>query len=253
MKVLRGPIMLATILPGLLCSLSATLADAPDLQENAPLQVEDATPAELGSTQGQVSSRYERQNGQGLWRVEPQLQWGFARGWQAETSIPLRLGTGDRTGSGDIRLGVLRRFANSRGSRPAMAFAARADLPTGRNSQGIDTTLKFIASRELGGGLRHRLHFNTWWTRNAGAQVGERSNRYGVVLGYDRPLGTDSRLILDFVHQQARQQGQTENIVEVGWRHDLTQDSTLGLGVGLGLGQDSPDYQLTVSYEQGLG
>jgi hypothetical protein len=150
-----------------------------DLNEGAPLQMEDTDPTQLGQLQVQGSVQHERSNGQSQTELQPQIQYGFARNWHLEAAVPLRFGD-DKSGSGDIHLGVLRKLNEERGGTPSFALLARAHLPTGRDSEGIATEIKLIAAKTLsirpgdGGVLRQRLLFNLAYKRNAQAQANER-------------------------------------------------------------------------------
>ncbi|HEX8234430.1 MAG TPA: hypothetical protein VF600_00590 [Abditibacteriaceae bacterium] len=232
---------------------SQELQSATDLQQGAPLQVEDTETADAGSTQVQVSTRYDRtRHGENEFEIETELQRGLSDNTQASIAVPYKFGSGDKTGSGDLRLRLMRRMSEQSGSLPAFALVARADLPTGRNTRGIDTALKLVATRSLEGTPPQRLHFNAQWMHNAKRRIDERSNQYQVVFGYDRSLGTNSLLLLDFVREQQPEKGETENLVELGIRRTLSSQAVLGLGVGAGIGEDSPHFRVVASFETQL-
>jgi len=230
----------------------AQAADHTNLEEGLPTEVEDAYPIAYLGRELQFQGRYERtDDGKNQFVLDPRLEYGFARNWQARINVPFRLGSGDRTGSGDIGLEAFYNFNTESLSTPAFAVSARADLPTGKNSHGVDTQFKFIATKTLGAGTRlQRLHLNLIYRNNAKAQATERSNRYGVVLGYSQRLNADTVGILDFVREQELERGKTSNILEVGLRRQMTPLRTLAIGAGVGIGQESPKFRITTAFQQ---
>jgi hypothetical protein len=231
---------------------TARAADHTNLEEGLPTQVEDAYPTAYGNREFQLQGRYERTaEGKNQFIVDPRLEYGFARNWQARISAPFKLGSGDKTGSGDIGLEAFYNFNTESLSTPAFALSARADLPTGRDSRGVDTTFKFIATKTLGkGALLQRLHLNLIYRNNAKAQAMERSNRYAAIVGYSQRLNADTVGILDFVREQELEKGKTSNILEVGLRRQVTPLRALSLGAGFGIGQNSPKFRLTAGLQQ---
>lgn len=232
--------------------ISVHAADHTNLEEGLPTEVEDAYPIAYRGREFQLQGRYERTDtGQNLFVVDPRIEFGFARNWQAKIAVPFRLGSGDKTGSGDIGLEAFYNFNTESLKLPAFALSARADLPTGRNSSGVDTTIKFIATKTLGtGSMLQRLHLNLIYKRNAGPQAGERSNRYGAILGYSQRLGPDTIGVIDIIREQERMAGNTSTILELGLRRQVTPLRVIAVGIGAGLNQDAPDFRLTGAVQQ---
>ena len=220
-----------------------------------PTAVEDAYPTAFGNREIQGQLRYERKNGENVFGIQPQLEYGFARNWQGKISLPFIAGgnRGDRTGSGDIGLEAFYNFNTESLKTPAIALSGRVDLPTGNNSSGVDTKLKFIATKTLGAGeLLQRLHLNLIYRNNAKAEAeaGERSNRYSGILGYSQRLGPDILLVTDYVYEQDRERGKNNQILEVGVRRSITPLLVGSLGVGVGLNKDAPDFRLTGAFQK---
>lgn len=230
----------------------AHAADHTNLEEGLPTEVEDAYPIAYKGRELQVQARYERTaDGKNRLVLDPRLEYSFARNWQARINVPFRLGSADKTGSGDIGLEAFYNFNTESLSTPAFAVSARADLPTGKDSRGVDTQFKFIATKTLGAGNRlQRLHLNLIYRHNAQAQATERSNRYAAIVGYSQRLNADTVGILDFVREQELKENKTANILEVGLRRQMTPLRTLAIGAGVGIGQDSPDFRLTAAFQQ---
>ncbi len=232
--------------------LAARAADHTNLEEGLPTEVEDAYPIAYRGRELQFQGRYERTaDGKNQYVLDPRLEVGFARNWQAKIAVPFRLGSGDKTGSGDVGLEVFHNFNNESLRLPAIAVSLRADLPSGRDSRGIDTQFKFIATKSLGTARKlQRVHFNLIYANNAKASAGERSNRTAGILGYSQRLNADTIGILDYVREQDRAEGVVSNIIEVGLRRQINPQTALALGVGAGVSKESPDFRLTAGVQK---
>jgi hypothetical protein len=134
----------------------------PVQEEGLPVQVEDAYPIPYRGREFQGLFRYERTGDhKDRFVLDPRLELGFAPNWEAKLSVPFLLGSADKTGSGDIGLEALYNLNAESLRLPAFTLSARADFPTGRDSAGVDTTLKFITTKTLGNSsLLQRLHLN---------------------------------------------------------------------------------------------
>jgi hypothetical protein len=133
---------------------------------------------------------------------------------------------------------------------PAFALAARADLPTGREAAGIDTTLKALATKSVSRMGLDRVHLNAAWKRNAGRGPMEREHMYQLIAGYSRRLGADTVIIADYVREQEEDEGKTIDLVELGLRRQLTPLTVLSAGAGAGVSKDSPDFRFTFGLQK---
>lgn len=227
-------------------------ADHTNLEEGLPVQVEDAYPTAYLNREFQFLGRYERTaKGENQYVVEPRLEYGFARNWQARINVPFTLGQGDKRGSGDIGLEAFYNFNTESLKLPAFALSARALLPTGRDSSGVDTEFKFIATKSLGYAEQlQRVHLNLIYHVNSNSRADERANRYAAIVGYSQRVTPDTIFVADYVREQEKERGATSNIVEVGLRRQLTPLKTVSLGLGAGIGNQSPDFRATLGYQQ---
>ena len=179
-----------------LCGATAHASDHANLEEGLPVQVEDAYPTAYLNREFQLMGRYERTaDGENQYVVEPRLEYGFARNWQARINVPLTLGGGDKRNSGDLGLEAFYNFNTESLQLPAFAVSARAILPTGRDSSGVDTEFKFIATKSLGYAEKlQRVHLNLIYFANASRRADERANHYAAILGLQptRRAGHDS-------------------------------------------------------------
>lgn len=226
-------------------------SDHTNLEEGLPVRIEDAYPIGYLGREFQGLFRYDRtRDGKDLFILDPRLEYGFARNWQAKITAPFRLGSANLTGSGNVGLEVFHNFNQESLRVPAFAISARADFPSGRDSSGVDTTLKFIASKTRGRStLLHRLHLNVAWKHNEGRRMGERTDAYMLAFGYSRRLSPDTIFVADYVRDQELYEDKTSNVIEVGIRRQLTPLTTLAVGVGAGIGPDSPPFRFTLGFQ----
>jgi hypothetical protein len=240
-----GGLLAISILP------PAQAADHTNLEEGLPTQVVDAYATAYLNREIQGLFRYEHtDDNKDRFVLAPRLEYGFARNWQLEVEAPFLLGDADRTGSGNVRLGALYNFNIETLTMPAFAVSARVDIPSGKNSNGADTTLKFIASKMLvRGDWWNVLHFNIGWNHNSGRLDDERENYYQAVLGYSFRTGTDTIMIVDLVRREERKKHEESNLVELGLRRQITPLMVLTGGLGAGFGDESPDVQATAGFQ----
>src|SRR5712692_11995720 len=205
MMSLRSSLLWCTLIVALLASTClevprALASDHWNLEEELPTEVEDAYASDYLKPELQSLFRYERINAhQERFVLSPRFLYGFAKGWQAKVSVPFLLGSADKTGSGTLGFEVFDNFKDESQYSPALALAIGADLPTGRQNNGIDTSLRFIVTKALGESyLDHRLHLNMIWDHNTGAMTSQRSDRYTAILGYSHPIPADLVLVMDF-------------------------------------------------------
>jgi hypothetical protein len=229
----------------------AHTSDHWNLDEQLPTEVEDAYPSDYLVPELASVFRYERLRPAGdRFVLSPRLTYGFAQNWQVKISAPFLLGPTDRTGSGDAEIDVLNNFVAESPYWPALAWSAGAAFPTGGRSDGIDATLRFIATKALGTNfLLHRIHLNLAWNHHAGIRTEERRDRYTAILGYSHLLPTDTVLVADLVGEQELEKTRTSNLVEAGLRHMVMDNSVVSVGAGAGLGADSPRFRLTIGFQ----
>ncbi|MGZ5568908.1 MAG: hypothetical protein ACXWKG_18005, partial [Limisphaerales bacterium] len=72
----------------------------------------------------------------------------------------------------------------------------------------------------------------------------ERENFCVLRAGYSQILGRNTTIGIDFVREKIRQQNITENVIEIGALHRLSDIFNLSLTLGLGVADESPDYRL---------
>jgi len=182
------------------------------------------------------------------------VQYGVAPGWQLSISVPFAFAaTQEEAGSRNLRLRAFYQFVQERRAWPAVAASARAELPTGLRSAGVDTRVKFLATKTLGPPpTQDQLHLNVAWLHNAGGHRAEREHYYSLVAGYSRVLNLRSLLLLDYAREQEQERDITTDIFEIGVRRLVGQHIVLGVGIGAGLDATSPPVRFSVAVQYGF-
>jgi len=136
---------------------------------------------------------------------------------------------------------------------PALAAAGRANFAVGDEEDGTDTAVKLILSKTIGRTAKwQRVHLNIAWKYNDDAAEDERTDHYQVIAGYDRLMNADTVLVLNYVREQEKEEGVDINLVEAGLRYQLTPLTVIAGGLGAGIGNDSPDFRITVAFQHSL-
>jgi hypothetical protein len=136
-NVAKSAMALSTCL-AMWCSVlsSGALADVSNLDSGLPTEIEDARPIDHGEKEVQLITRWDRQrSGANLFVAEPQFQWGFAPRWQAALTLHALGGTAEPTGSGDVRLQLMRQLNDENGALPAIAAFLGGDQDPRRRAE----------------------------------------------------------------------------------------------------------------------
>ncbi len=245
-ELLAGVVWCLALMP-----VVALAADHTNLEENIPTQIEDAYPLPYLNREFQSFFRYEQtREGEDQFRLEPRVEYGFARNWQARISAPFFVGNADRTGSRNLIAEAMYNFNQESLLLPAVAVSGRLDVPTGVNSSGLDTHLRFLATKTIGRtSLLQRVHVNVSWIRNSDPLNDERRDRYVAVAGYSALVARATIFVADYVREQQRRKGYDSNIIELGIRQIINPLTVLSLGVGAGIAEDSPEMRVTLGFQ----
>jgi hypothetical protein len=225
--------MLSAVVLALAMWAPAWAASHSNLEEGLPARVEDAYAVPYGDRQVQGLLRYdEARDHKALVTLEPRVEYGLAPGAQVRLASPLILGTGDKTGSGDVILDGLYNFNMESRVVPAMALSTRLDLPTGRSSRSTMTTVMFIATKTPWKDSANRFHLNLAWENNPDPGPLGRKNGYLGLIGYSRPVGASSVFVADFFRERQVRDRFTANVVEIGFRYMITPLFVISTGGG---------------------
>lgn len=234
-------------------AIPAFASDHTNLEENLPTELEDAYPIKFRSREIQGIVRYiEEGKGASRWLYQPVLEVGILPNTQWNISGTFYSGNADRTGNRDLTSSLLYNFNTESVWVPATALAVKADFPTGENSRGVDVTTKLILSKMpfVRTTLLHRLHANLIWTHNSGRdKEKERADFFKGIFGFSMRAGKDTSFVVDYVREQKREKHQDANIVEAGFRRQLTPFTLVTVGAGAGIGDDSEKYRVTVGFQ----
>ncbi|HPL64321.1 MAG TPA: hypothetical protein PK587_11195 [Syntrophales bacterium] len=224
--------------------------DLANLEPNLPLRVVDAVPIPSGARQIQAAVRYQDPDeGKKEFYFQPRIAAGIAPNLQVAADVPY-IDNSDEKGSGDIGLEALYRFNTESGQLPSFALMGRFEIPTGKESSGLDTVLKLIATKSFRSeALMQRAHLNLEWKRNSGRDQGERENLYAAVLGVDIPVNKSMLLVADIFREQQRKEGKYTNMFELGIRSQIRPDAVISLGGGIGLWDESPDWRVLLGFQ----
>jgi hypothetical protein len=224
-----------------------------NLEPGFPTDLVDAYAIEPRSLVAQGVVRYERtDNDRDHFAFRPKVAYGIAPFAHLEVSVPIFTGNADRTGSGDIRLGGHYQFLDEKGLVPALAILGSADIPTGKDSAGLDTTVTLAATRALpifGGDANDRIHFNISWLHNAGHRSFEREHYYRAAFGYSRELVHNWTGVIDFVREEYRIKEMEANILEGGALYHLDDHIAMSFSAGVGISAESPDFRLGAGFQ----
>ncbi|WP_237707571.1 transporter [Desulfocurvibacter africanus] len=230
---------------------SATAHDHDKIDDNIPLRVEDAYATPYRNREFQGVYRYTRTDGgDNEFLLEPILEVGVWRNAEVELSAPFLLGNSDGRGSGDINLSGLYNFNQEGLWIPALGLKGRLTFPSGEDSEGVDTELKFLATKTLGHSLFYnQLHVNASWMHNDAPLGDERRDHWAAVLGWSARLTPDLVFVADVWREETKVEDEEQNVAEIGLRYQLRPNLTVAIGGGPGFGDESPEFLTTTGIQ----
>ncbi len=229
----------------------ALATDHMNLEEQLPTDLEDALPSEYLIPEFQSAFRYEctREHGD-RFVLLPRVIYGFAPNWHVKLGVPFLLGSADKTGSGNVELELFKALNDETLHLPIFAVAAGGEFPTGFDTRGGNTSVKFIATKTVGeSATLPRVHVNVSWNHNIGGPSDVRRDSYIALLGYSRFLPGDNVLVMDLEREQELEKGKTANLVEAGLRRMFMGQGVISIGAGAGIGENSPHYRITLGFQ----
>ncbi len=221
------------------------------IDDNIPLRVEDAYATPYRNREFQGVFRYTRTDGgDDEFLMEPILEVGVWPNAEVELSVPFLLGNADDRGSGDINLSGLYNFNQEGLWLPALGIKGRLTFPSGQDSEGVDTELKFLATKTLGRSLLYnQLHVNASWMHNAAPLSDERRDHWAAVLGWSARLTPDLVFVADIWREETKIRNEEQNVAEIGLRYQLRPNLTVAVGGGPGFGDESPEFLTTTAIQ----
>lgn len=222
-----------------------------NLEPGFPTDLVDAFALEPRAFTAQGFARWEEtDNDEDRFLFRPKVAYGITPFAHIEASVEFLTGDADRTGSGNLRLGGHYQFLDEEGMIPALAIIPAVEIPTGKDSRGLDTALTLAATRSLNiSDGNDRLHFNVSWLRNAGSDNNEREHYYRIAFGYSRQFVENLTLVGNFVREEQRAKRQEANIIEAGALFQLDDRMTVSLSAGFGVAAESPDFRFGSGFQ----
>lgn len=223
-----------------------------DMEQDLPLWIEDAY-TDVGS-EFQLISRYERTaEDQDAWLVDPRLRLGFTERTEMTIALPFRPGPDENMNSGDTVVSLFQNLTQEQNILPAFAALLETALPTGKESAGLDSTIKLIATKGISGSgpeAHSSMHANVSWNYNAAPRPEERRHFQLAALGYSQQIGENNQFLTDFLYEESKLSENTARFIELGLRHQFASKQVISLGSDFGLNEEAPDYRLTLALQQ---
>lgn len=230
---------------------TARAADHMNLEASYPLQIEDAYPTAYRNREFLTSFRYElTREDEDRFEIAPQLAYGVLPNTELSVHVPFLMGEASRSGSGDIEVEALYNFNTETIYVPALALEVGGTIPTGKDSDGFDTTVKFLMTKSISRMGSDRVHLNAVWIHNAASLENEREHRYRLIAGYSRRIAADWVILADFIRQTEREKDEDSNILELGFRWQVTPLTVVSFGAGAGIGRESPKARAIVAFQK---
>ena len=187
------------------------------------------------------------------WESETSLEYEFNPRWALRLEVPYEFGD-EEDSVGDVEVRLKHVFNPDSPNGFVVGGTAAMTFPTGEDSSGVGGDLRLRLSQwDLGTSGKHGLHGNLRLQYDTDVESGEhhllredepeeRDFRLGAVLGYTYQATDATRLVVDVIGEQLKEDGAEAAMVELGLTHKLGNATTLAIGVGAGLGGDGPDY-----------
>jgi hypothetical protein len=236
MKIRLAIITIACVLA--VSVLPVMALDHTNLDENHPLQLQDAYPVSQGEFVVEAGAGFALRHRSSDHAFFPaQFVYGILPNTQMEIGTNLFTGPHDidEPGkSGDVSIGALYNFNQETLTLPAFALKGSMQFPTGVDSSGIDSELNGIITKSF---HRLSLSFNAGYQFIGGHNRDERNGRYKFVFGGGYPVGapmhTRTILLSDVYLEQASRRGVKKAFGgEIGLRHQLRERLILSVGFG---------------------
>jgi hypothetical protein len=227
---------------------AAQAKDHDNLEENLPVELDDAYPASYRAIEVHLPSRWDKTD-EGKERVflAPRFEFGIIPNAELSLEVPILMGEAEREGSGDIVTEFLYNLYTEDLVLPASSLVAGVRAPSGDKSEVTETTLGFYFTKAVvPTSLYHYVHANVLWKRLFDEdEETQREDRLKLIAGYSQRVGSETLFVADYIYEQDREEDKELNIAEAGFRYHLSPRWVLAAGAGAGLDSESPDYRLS--------
>lgn len=243
----------------------AFASDHRNLEEGLPTELQDAYAIPFRNRELQGYVRYVRdENNKNKVEYVPKLEIGIAPNtqlavegqflsgnWGHKKGLPPEQSPDDDKGNNDIAAELLYNFNTESVWLPALAAAVKGDFPTGQKRKGTEITTKLILTKTpfVRSTVFHRLHANLEWIRKTSVENDERKDRYKGIFGFDVRTGKDTLFVMDYIREQKEKKKQDANVIEAGFRIQLTPFTLMTMGAGAGIGDNSETYRVIGGFQ----
>lgn len=239
----------------LLAAPVAARADPQGTSTFVPVQVQDAYVVRVGELELQNVDRFTKNthgsSGHDLWNLTPEIKYGVTK--HLEVVVGTSYATGNQSGAnqGAGSFAALYNINPNTTYIPAFAVGVGYATPYGAGQKTAAYTFEGIATKNLGpSDASPRLHFNVIWTHRTQPEESTRADQVQFGVAYSMLLDKHTAVVADYVHGAAPTKRKTEDIVDVGFRHELTPSLALSVGAGIGIGGDSPNYRFIFAVQK---
>jgi hypothetical protein len=251
MRTIMGGVALALALGALAVPPAAAQIDYRNLDDDRPVRVEDAYPAERYAFEFLIPYSLERERGGSFVHASVlELEYGIVRNGHLGVKAPLaavrEAGSTDWGLSG-LRVFALYNFNTESPILPAFTFRTDVTFPVGAfGGSETQVGLKAIATRSWG---RNRVHLNAAHRLGSDGTpaVVEPADRWWYGAAVDRTLFRQSVLVIGEVYaRRVVEAAPVEVHASLGLRWQWRATTVLDLGVSRRLRDDvGPDYAVT--------
>ncbi len=251
MRTTMGGVALALALGALAAPAAVAQIDYRNLDDDRPVRVEDAYPAERYAFEFLIPYSLERERGGGFVHASVlELEYGVIRNAHLGVKAPLaavRQGGATEWGLSGLRVFALYNFNTEGPILPAFSLRTDVALPVG-SLAGNETqaALKAILTRSWG---RNRLHLNAAYRfgPDSAPAVVEGLERWWYGAALDRTLFRQSLLVVGEVYaRRPVESAPVEVNAALGLRWQWRPTTVLDIGVSRRLRDDvGPDYAVT--------
>lgn len=250
---------MAVLTMSLAANSRALASDHTNLEDEQPVTVTDAYPANYLDREVQGVVQYRRTNShQNVLAFVPRLELGYPRNAQISVAMPFLEVTGEKIYAGRANAEVMYNLNEETLTIPALAFVAAVDMPTGRDrnadvERGFDPIVRAYLTKSIPGtSYWNRVHLNASYQFNVARDPTERKGRYWFAAGYSFRLSSSIIGIVDVAREQRMTRDEVENYAELGLRYQANPLLVLALGGGVGFADESSPARVTASMQYRL-
>ncbi len=223
------------------------LALAPATHAVDPTELEPAEGFEAGALTLEQEFSYDKYDEYRA-DTETNLEYAFSEKFGIRLHAPVEFDEDDDTEFGNLGLRLRYIFNPEADSAPVVSLSGEAFFPTDEDSSGMGGELTLTLSKGIGDGT-NKIHGTLVGGYNNDSDDHARDFYYEALVGYSYDVSDKTTLVADFVRKQLDEHGENANIIELGIKHEFTDNFEAALGAGAGIGEESPDFTIHAGVE----